>query len=480
LQQGVRQNIKALTARGLTIVLVTHEPKDIDAADKVAVMGRGGRLCYYGKPANAQGFFGVSSFEDMLAAVNDDQQADYWRRRFESSPLYVQEIRGVLAPPVQPTHPAMPFYPGQPQQPAHAATATGGWDGVWTLLKDPATYQSLTQKTTYGPWLEQGKLLVRRGVEVLRNDQVNLLILLLQAPVMAALLYVLSGQNVLGPGPGAPHFDSINGRTVLLLLSVMAVFFGTNNAIREISKEGDIYERERLAGLGVVPYVMAKVALFSALVALQTLVLVVIVIMKTGLPPGSAGLFFGPFVELYIGTLLAGLAGMAMGLCVSAFANNSDKAVAILPLVLLPQILLAGVIFPLPAGPAQLLSDVAVSKWSLQAMGASVDLNHDYYVQAFGKFAQRAGTTDSAQICPQDPTDCAKIDNGNAAYAPSDFDNNPTAIAYNTTSDDATTSWADSPDGRRAHLLGSWFALLLLTAIFLAAAGIRQRVKDPT
>ena len=147
LQQGVRQNIKALTARGLTIVLVTHEPKDIDAADKVAVMGRGGRLCYYGKPANAQGFFGVTSFEDMLAAVNDDQQADYWRRRFESSPLYVQEIRGVLAPPVQPT---MPFYPGQPHPQQPAKTATGGWDGVWTLLKDPATYKSLTQKTTYG------------------------------------------------------------------------------------------------------------------------------------------------------------------------------------------------------------------------------------------------------------------------------------------------------------------------------------------
>ena len=207
--------------------------------------------------------------------------------------------------------------------------------------------------------------------------------------------------------------------------------------------------------------------------ALQTLVLVVIVVFKTGLPPGSAGLLFGPFVELYIGTLLAGLAGMAMGLCVSAFANNSDKAVAILPLVLLPQILLAGVIFPLPAGPAQVLSDVAVSKWSLQAMGTSVDLNHDYYVQAL-KGARLVAA------CAAQPDVCAKADAGNAQYAPSDFDSNPQASAYHTTNDNADTSWQDSTSGRTSHLLACWFALLVLTAIFLAAAGIRQRVKDPT
>jgi hypothetical protein len=424
-------------------------------------MGRGGRLCYYGTPRDAQPFFGVSTFEDMLAAVSDDQQSEYWRRRFEASPQCQQQIRGVLARPVQPT---MPIYAGR-QAPRRQGATTGGWQGVVNLLKDPQAYRSLTQKATYGPWLEQGRLLVRRGVEVLRNDRINLLILLLQAPVMAALLYALTKPNDLR--------DYILGRQDLLLLSVMAIFFGTNNAIREVSKEGDIYQRERLAGLGVVPYLLAKVAIFAALVAAQTLVLVVIVTAKTGLPPGSAGLVAGPFVELYIGTLLAGIAGMAMGLCVSAFANNSDKAVAILPLVLLPQILLAGVIFPLPGGPAHTLADLTASRWSVQAQGTAMDLNHNY-------FQQTLGNRDSTQVCQAQPDVCTQADAGNDKYSPGDFDADPHAESYTTTSSGDDVSWADAQASRRAHLFACWGALLALTVIFLGASGVRQRMKDPT
>jgi ABC-type transport system involved in multi-copper enzyme maturation permease subunit len=283
---------------------------------------------------------------------------------------------------------------------------------------------------------------------------------------MAALLYILSQQDVL-------HTDPVNARTVLLLLSIMAIFFGTNNTIRDISKEGDIYQRERLAGLGVVPYIMAKVAIYSVLLAAQTLVLVVIVALKTGMPPGSAGLLFGPAIEVYLGTLLAGLAGMGMGLCVSAFANNSDKAVAVLPLVLLPQILLAGVIFALPSGPAQALSDLTISRWSVQALGTSADLDHTYYVQ-------RLQGNDSAQACAVQPAVCDSADQGSDLFRPSDFDSDPHATNYNTTSNDLSTSWADALSSRRAHLLVTWLALLALTVLFLGAAGVRQRLKDPT
>jgi hypothetical protein len=131
------------------------------------------------------------------------------------------------------------------------------------------------------------------------------------------------------------------------------------------------------------------------------------------------------------------------------------------------------VIFPLPAGPAQALADLTVSRWSVQAQGTAMDLNHNY-------FQQTLGNRDSTQVCQAQPDVCTRADAGNNTYAPSDFDADPRAENYTTMSSGDDVSWADAQASRRTHLLQCWGALLALTVIFLGAAGVRQRMKDPT
>jgi hypothetical protein len=63
------------------------------------------------------------------------------------------------------------------------------------------------------------------------------------------------------------------------------------------------------------------------------------------------------------------------GLAISAVAPNNDVATSCLPLVLVPQMLLAGAIIPLKDIPSQILSLFFPTRWAMLALGSSIGLH---------------------------------------------------------------------------------------------------------
>jgi hypothetical protein len=63
-----------------------------------------------------------------------------------------------------------------------------------------------------------------------------------------------------------------------------------------------------------------------------------------------------------------------LGLLVSAVAKNSSQANSALPLLLLPQIIFSGVLFKME-GVAEKISWLMLSRWSVGAYGALVNVN---------------------------------------------------------------------------------------------------------
>ena len=420
-------HLRRLSQRGQTVVMVTHHIPDMEAADTLAFVGPGGRLCYYGTPQAAAAYFAVPTLRDIYAVLKDPARADHFRRRHD-------------------------------QQLAHTVAAPAV-SGAIAAARQSSARVALAQRQ---PPVQQTLLLARRYLEILTNDRANLTILLLQAPIIAGLLAVLSKTNAFVTSGGP-----LEAQKVLFFLAVASIWFGTSNAIREIAKESDIYNRERLTGVGIVPYIASKVVVLAALCCIQTLILLFIVVsFKTGLPPGSAGVIFGPAIELYIGMSLAGITAVLMGLCVSAFAGTPDKAIGAAPLILLPQILLAGVIFPI-SGSAQLPAAVMVSRWAVEALGTSADLNHLYY-------SQIAASLPSGASLSQKPG----VDDGNSTFIPADYDTNPSYTNYTTGVDDGT-SWNDAHGTRATHLMTAWFFLLFLGSCFSGLTYLRLRRNDP-
>ena len=337
-RRDLLRTIRALAEQGRTLVMVTHFREDFEACDRVAVMGRGGRLCFFGASPEALAHFGVDRFEDIYSCVEELGRADTWRKRYQRLPQYQRDVRALA---VEQTVSDVSEAPRMSQ----------GW-------------QAAGQRSSLA---RQFGLLLDRYANILARDRINAAILLLQAPVIGVILAAVSPVGAFTSSSGPDDAE-----TILFMLAIVAIWFGTSNSVREISKEVDIYQRERLAGLGIVPYLLSKVGILGLLCLLQTAVLLLIVTARTGLPPPSAGLFFSPLVELYIGCALAGLAGLSMGLCVSTFASNPDKAISAVPLVLLPQILLGGVIFNL-SGPMRPLADVTISRWAVEALGTTTE-----------------------------------------------------------------------------------------------------------
>src|SRR6185312_15725270 len=83
------------------------------------------------------------------------------------------------------------------------------------------------------------------------------------------------------------------------------------------------------------------------------------------------------FAEVYITVALTSVAGLMLGLTVSALVSNNDRAVSFVPLILLPQVLFSGAIFPLTNGILQYLGLLFPIRWAMAALGSSLGLHSD-------------------------------------------------------------------------------------------------------
>jgi ABC-type multidrug transport system ATPase subunit len=112
-----------------------------------------------------------------------------------------------------------------------------------------------------GQWLA----LVKRNVIVRLQDKAQTAILLGQAPLFAILVTLVNYPL------RASHFDEISEKLPIVhfLMVVAAIWFGCNNAARDIVGEWTIYKRERMVTLKLIPYVFSKLAVLLGLCIFQ-------------------------------------------------------------------------------------------------------------------------------------------------------------------------------------------------------------------
>ncbi|GEM_PF-2003805 len=283
---------KELSRQGRTVVVTTHLMENVELFDKLIVLVRG-KLAFFGTPAEAREHFGIADLRGLFSRLGP-RSPEEWRGR------------------------SLPSAPAEP--PASRTTVRHRIGGLWAALR-------------------QWAILCRRYGEILVRDRRNLTILLLQAPLVAIFIYVAMD----------------NVASILFMLTLAAIWFGTSNAAKEIVKELSIYRRERMFNLGLLPYVGSKVAILFAVSLVQCVLLVGVVRVLRPLE-GNLAMIFG-------GVLLTSMVGVLLGLLISAFVGSTDKAVSTVPLVLIPQVLFAGAFTPLTGG-AGIVSLGMPSRWS--------------------------------------------------------------------------------------------------------------------
>ncbi len=126
--------------------------------------------------------------------------------------------------------------------------------------------------------------------------------------------------------------------------------------------------------LGIVPYLVSKIIVLGILALFQSAALILIV---HAFEPLHQGIFLPVLLETYITLALASLTGLMIGLAMSALAPNEDSAQSLLPGLLIPQVIFAGVEIPLTDKFTTVLGLLFPSHWAMAALGTSLGLHGD-------------------------------------------------------------------------------------------------------
>jgi ABC-type multidrug transport system ATPase subunit len=338
LERKLMVTMRELADEGRTVVLVTHATQNISVCDHTVFLA-GGKILYFGPPDQALEFFGAETFADIYAMTDEpekpEEHPDAWQARYRES---LQHQKYVI------------------ERPARAPAAPS--------VEQHAEKERRAKTFAQSRW-RQLAILTRRYVELVLADRRNLALLLLQAPIIGLLLVLVSHVDGLTAG-------RIEAKKVVFMLATTGVWFGVINAAREICKEAAVLRRERLAGLHASAYLASKFAVLTLLVLVQSALLLGVLVIRMTMP--SPGVLLPGWLELYITVALAGIAGIALGLCISAVSSTPDKATSLIPIVLVPQVLFAGVMFALH-GITKLLSWAVTSRAAVDALSAIADMN---------------------------------------------------------------------------------------------------------
>ena len=272
-------------------------------------------MTFVGTPSDALAFFDVKGLGGIFGRLREEP-ATTWRGRYQE---WARE-RGI------------------------AAASPPSTEG-------PAEHHS-GQKADFRRRLEEGvrqwAILSRRNLRLLLADRKNLAIAALQSVLIGVLVGYVFGS--MGTG-----FARIGSQTALLfLLSMSALWIGCSSASKDIVGEAAIFRREYDVNLSAFAFVLSKFTVTGMLTTVQVLIVYFLTgLLADDIPGAGLMQFLIPDHDR--------LGGGWLGLLISSLANTRDQATTIVPLVLIPQLILAGGLVPTLPGGAQFLAELVVT-----------------------------------------------------------------------------------------------------------------------
>jgi ABC-type multidrug transport system ATPase subunit/pSer/pThr/pTyr-binding forkhead associated (FHA) protein len=300
------ESIQALSRNGTTVVMVTHKPEDLSYMQSVIFMADGGHMVYYDNAESYLNYFNVKNAPKVYSNLVGSN-AEKWVTKFKQS------------------HPVKPNTDSKPQ----------------SIKSSPTTN-----------YLSQYFWLTRRYFNIKLNDRLNSAFMVGQAPLIAILILII--------------FSNIS-MAVPFLLTISALWFGVNNAAREIVAEAPIYKRERMFNQGILPYVLSKLTVLTTFAMVQCFIFTVFLYFgySTCKQDEACVTWANPALS-FVWMLFVSIVGTLMGLLLSAIVTTTEKVMTLVPMVLIPQLMLAGIITKIDKFLVEIISYFTISRWGTE------------------------------------------------------------------------------------------------------------------
>ena len=328
-------------SRDNIVITSIHRPgaKVLQMFDKVLILDQGGRIAFFGTPMAMGHYFMEAARElDILTAARGRKRsahqsdadfvfdvletplhglaaresggvrrfpATFWQERFEGNQLIDDVARG--------SNPEL-SNPGDVM-----------------FSEDHMAVPKRSRRLRSGEWLRLFRThMLRSTISKFRNRG-TIYSIFLESPLLALLI----GATLRASPEGAYSFhSSLHLPVYLFLTATIGMFLGLTNSATEILRDSPILRRERNCRTGTFLYVAAKFLTLSLLALLQCAIYTWF---------GHKMLdIHGMFLVHWTWMSITALCGTAMALVISAIVTTERAALSSVPLLLVPQILLAG------------------------------------------------------------------------------------------------------------------------------------------
>ena len=221
---------------------------------------------------------------------------------------------------------------------------------------------------------KQFLIFLRRNFRTKITNVQYLCITLLEAPLLAIICALLTR---FAPPEGYSVMNNKNLVSYFFMAVIVATFIGMSGSAEEIIKDRALLKREKFLRLSHSSYIWSKIVYMAGVSLLQTFLFIVIGNFIMGLQ----GLFLTWWIILFITSFLASLTGLLLSQCLS-----SVVAIYIsIPLLLIPQILLCGLVVSFSdltpkstTGNVPFIGNLIPSRWAYEALAVTSYTDNEF------------------------------------------------------------------------------------------------------
>lgn len=374
--ENIMDLLKELALKGKLIFVVIHQPSsDIyKMFDKLMILDVGGYPIYYGNPVDA-----VSYFKRLVNHVNAEE-AECWN----CGNVNPEQIFNIIESKVLDEYGNL----------THTRKVSpSGWNKHYKEIIEHNIHSD--KKHTDIPEsifkipnvLKQFKVFITRDVKSKLTNTQYLAINFIEAPLLAFILAFLvryfNTDDI--NTKGYIFSDNENVPAYMFMAVVVALFIGLTVSAEEIIRDRKIRKRESFLNLSKGSYLWSKIIIMFVLSAFQTFTFVLVGNYVLGIK----GMYVDYWLVLFSTSCFANM----LGLNISSAFNSAVTIYILIPFLIIPQLLLAGVVVkfdklnPVLAkqGGVPLVGEAMASRWAFEALAVN-QFKENKYEKNFYKF----------------------------------------------------------------------------------------------
>lgn len=348
--------LKELSLKGKLVFTVIHQPSSdiFKMFDRLLILDTGGFQIYYGNPVDAVSYFkrSINLLDSergecpTCGNVNPEQIFNIIETKVIDEFGNFTNERRVTA-----------------EQ----------WNKNYKRQEKPLSINPSTEKPISSlripNRIKQAHLFSMRDLQAKLHNKQYLLINLLEAPLLAFILaFIVRYHNVDDKlHLGYKFGQNLNLPAYFFMSVIVALFMGLTVSAEEIIRDRKILKREAFLHLSRSSYIFSKISILFMLSAFQTFLFVLI----GNLILGIDGMLLQHWAILFTVSCFANL----LGLNISSAFNSAVTIYILIPLLIIPQLILSGVVVRFDklnpiignAATVPLVGDLMASRWAFEA-----------------------------------------------------------------------------------------------------------------